>query len=91
MLWGSCHGKGDPRCFHLAVIYRFTLGLPSKDHRIYYSALLAIIAINIVSNPRSYSWQIFSLKLVTIYQVVATYIAQAFNEPEVVLRTKKQK
>ena len=41
--------------------------------------------------PQSCSWQILSLKFFTIYQVVATYIAQAFNEPEVVLRTKKQK
>ena len=31
-----------------AAIYGLTLGIPSKHHRIYYSGLLAIIALNLV-------------------------------------------
>jgi hypothetical protein len=29
-------------------LYYYTLGVPSKEHRIYYSGLLAIIVVNIV-------------------------------------------
>jgi hypothetical protein len=31
-----------------AGIYSVTLGIPTKDHRVYFSGLLAIIALNIV-------------------------------------------
>jgi len=33
---------------YLDGLYYYTLGVPSKEHRIYYSGLLAIIVVNIV-------------------------------------------